>query len=178
MSHNISIIHVATSCFLIQRLLAWPISTCNSYSSRGCWGLPRHTIMCNLLGSTWKSRSDYGEHWKGAHHSWEHWKGAPPFVSRQCFPNKEYQRLERDNDNSTPSCNQSMSRSRISPYLGLCLIVCMCVMSTFSWPRHNTLVRAWFNILRAAPLIPITKTLIFLGVISMHWMESSPYDKL
>ena len=87
MSHSIFNIHVATSRFPIQRLLAWHISTCNSYSSRGCQGLPRHTIMCNSLGSTWKSRSDSGEHWKGAPHSGEHWKGAPPFVSRQCFPN-------------------------------------------------------------------------------------------
>ena len=43
--------------------------------------------MWNSLGSTWKSRSDSGEHCKGAPHSGEHWKGAPPFVSRQCFPN-------------------------------------------------------------------------------------------
>ena len=87
MSHSICI-NVATSRFPIQRLLAWPICTCNSYSSRECRGLPRHTIMCNSLGSTWKSRSDSGEHCKGAPHSWEHWKGAPPFVSRQCFPNR------------------------------------------------------------------------------------------
>ena len=33
--------------------------------------------MGNSLCSTWKSRSDFGENWKG----------APPFVSRQCFPN-------------------------------------------------------------------------------------------
>ena len=33
--------------------------------------------MWNLFGSTWKSRSDSGEHCKG----------APLFVSRQCFPN-------------------------------------------------------------------------------------------
>ena len=33
--------------------------------------------MWNSLGSTWKSRSDSGEHWKG----------APPFLSRQCFSN-------------------------------------------------------------------------------------------
>ena len=33
--------------------------------------------MWNSLCSTWKSRSDSGEHWKG----------APTFVSRQCFPN-------------------------------------------------------------------------------------------
>ena len=77
MSHSTFNIHVATSRFPIQQLLAWHISTCNSYSSCGCRGLPRHTIMWNLLGSTWKLRSD----------SWEHWKGAPPFVSRQCFPN-------------------------------------------------------------------------------------------
>ena len=63
------------------------IPVCKSYSSRGCRGLLRHTIMWNSLGSTWKSRSDCGEHWKGAPHPWEHWKGAPPFVSRQCFPN-------------------------------------------------------------------------------------------
>ena len=88
MTRSICNIHVATSRFLIQRLLAWHISTCDSYSSRGCQGLPRHTIMWNSLGSTWNSRSDSGEHWKGVPHSWEHWKGAPPFVSRQCFPNK------------------------------------------------------------------------------------------
>ena len=78
MSHRICNIHVATSCFPIQRLLAWHISTCNAYSFCGCQGLPRHTIMWNSLGFTWKSRSD----------SEEHWKGAPPFVSCQCFPNK------------------------------------------------------------------------------------------
>ena len=89
MSHSICIIHVATSRFPIQRLLAWHISTCISFSSCGCRGLPRHTIMCNSLGSTWKSRSDSGELWKGAPHSWEHWKGAPPIVSRQCLPNKD-----------------------------------------------------------------------------------------
>ena len=33
--------------------------------------------MWNLLGSTWKSSSDSGEHWKG----------VPPFVSLQCFLN-------------------------------------------------------------------------------------------
>ena len=77
MSHRICNIHVATSCFPIQRLLAWNISLCNCHSSRGSQGLPRHTIMWKLMGSTWKSRSDSGEHWKG----------APPFVSRQCFPN-------------------------------------------------------------------------------------------
>ena len=84
----ICIIHVATSLFSIQRLLAWHISTSHSNSSLKCQGLPRHIIMCNLLDSTWKSRSDSGEHWKGGAHSWEHWKGAPPFASRQCFPNK------------------------------------------------------------------------------------------
>ena len=77
MSHRICNIHVATSSLPIQRLLARHTSTSNSYSSRGSRGLPRHTIMWNSLGSTWKSRSD----------SREHWKGAPPFVSRQCFPN-------------------------------------------------------------------------------------------
>ena len=44
-SHIICILHVATSRLPIRRLLAWPISTCKSYSSRGCQGLPRHTIM-------------------------------------------------------------------------------------------------------------------------------------
>ena len=78
MSHRICNIHVATSRFPIQRLLAWHISICNSYSSRGCQGLPRHTIMWNSLCSTLKSRSDSGEHWKG----------ATPFVSHQCFPNR------------------------------------------------------------------------------------------
>ena len=39
--------------------------------------MPRHTIMWNSLVFTWKLRSDSGEHWKG----------APPFVSRQFFPN-------------------------------------------------------------------------------------------
>ena len=87
MSHSICIIHVATSRFPIQQLLAWRISTFSPYSSRECQGLPRHTIMWNSLGSTWKSRSDSGEHWKWAPHSWEHWKGVPPFVSRKCFPN-------------------------------------------------------------------------------------------
>ena len=82
MSHSICIIHVATSRFPTQRLLAWHISTCKPYSPRGCRGLPRHTIMCNLLGYTWKSRSDSGEHWKGAPHSLEHWKGGAPF----CIP--------------------------------------------------------------------------------------------
>ena len=77
MSHRICNIHVATSSLPIQRLLAWHTSTFNSYSSRGSRNLPKHTIMWNSLGSTWKSRSDSGEHWKG----------APPFVSRQCFPN-------------------------------------------------------------------------------------------
>ena len=85
MSHSICIIHLATSYFPLQRLLAWHISRCGSYSSRGCQGLPRHTIMCNSLGSTWKWRSDSGEHWKG----------APPFVSRQCFPNTPNQNNKR-----------------------------------------------------------------------------------
>ena len=89
MSHSICIIHVATSRLPIQRLLAWRISKTCSHRSRGCQSLPRHTIMCNSLGSTWKSRSYSGEHWKGAPHSWEHWKGVPPFVSRQCFPNTQ-----------------------------------------------------------------------------------------
>ena len=93
MSHSICIIHVATSRFPNQRLLAWHISTCNSNSSCGCRGLPRHTIMWNSLGSTWKSMSDSGEHWKGAPHSWENWKGVPPFVSRQCFPNSGVARV-------------------------------------------------------------------------------------
>ena len=36
--------------------------------------------MWNLLGSTWKSRSDSGDHWK--------W--APPFVSCHFFPNRDH----------------------------------------------------------------------------------------
>ena len=87
MSHRICNIHVATSRLPIQRLLTWHISKCTCGSSCGSQGLPRHTIMWNLLGSTWKSRSDSEEHWKGAPHSGEHWKGAPPFVFCQCFPN-------------------------------------------------------------------------------------------
>ena len=77
MSHRNCNIHVATSSLPIQKLLARHTSACNSYSSRGSRGLARHTVMWNSLGSTWKSRSDSGEHWKG----------APPFLSCQCFPN-------------------------------------------------------------------------------------------
>ena len=86
-SHNICIIHVATNRFPIQRLLAWHIATCNAHSSRECRGLPRHTIMCNSLGSTWKSRSDSGEHWMGGAPFLGALEGGAPFLSRQCFPN-------------------------------------------------------------------------------------------
>ena len=60
MYHSICNIHVATSCFPTQQLLALLTSTSSSYSSRGSQGLPRHTIMWNSLGSTWKSRSNCG----------------------------------------------------------------------------------------------------------------------
>ena len=115
MSHSICIIHVATSRFPIQRLLAWHISTCISYSSRGCRGLPRHTIMCNSLGSTWKLRSDSGEHWKGAPRSWEHWKGASPFVSRQCFPNTRFFNPSKPSNKNLTSINKSKRRNIILP---------------------------------------------------------------
>ena len=87
MSHNICIIHVATSRFPIQRLLAWHTSTSKSYSLRGCRGLPRHTIMCNSLGSTWKSRSGSGEHWKGGAPFLGALEGGAPF----CIPPVFYQ---------------------------------------------------------------------------------------
>ena len=85
MSHRICNIHKATSRLLIQRLLAWLMSTCDWYSSRGCRCLPRHTIMCNSLSSTWKSRSDSGEHWKGGAPFLGALEGGAPFFIPSVF---------------------------------------------------------------------------------------------
>ena len=92
-SHNICIIHVATSRFPIQRLLALPISSCNFNSSRGWRGQPRHTIMCNSLGSTWKSRSDSGEHWKGGAPFLGALEGGAPFCIPSVFSQHQYKIL-------------------------------------------------------------------------------------
>ena len=68
---------MATSILSNQCLLARHPAMCNAHGSRGSRGLVRLSVVGNSLSSKWKSRSDFGEHWKG----------APPFVSRQCFPN-------------------------------------------------------------------------------------------
>ena len=61
-------------CLLGLAMYMWLISDVPSE-----WLLARHTATWNSLSSTWKSRSDSGEHWK--------W--APTLVARQCFPNKQ-----------------------------------------------------------------------------------------
>ena len=65
-----------TSSLPSQWLLARHTATWNSYGSRGSRGLASHSVTGNAFCSTWKSRSNSGEHWKG----------APLFVSHQCFP--------------------------------------------------------------------------------------------
>ena len=97
-SHNICIIHVATSRFPIQRLLALHISSRNSYSSRKCQGLPRHTIMCNSLSSTWKSRSDSGELWKGGAPFLGALEGGAPFCIPSVFSQQSTVVLRYENE--------------------------------------------------------------------------------
>ena len=54
--------------------------------------MPRHTVMCNSLGSTWKSRSDSGEHWKGGAPFLGALEGGAPF----CFPSVFFQHTLSD----------------------------------------------------------------------------------
>ena len=78
-----------------------------------------HTIMCNSLSSTWKSRSDSGEHWKGgAPFLGALERGAPffiPSVFSQHFVslmNAQWWRKSKSPKCATPSTpNNSKSSS-------------------------------------------------------------------